>query len=683
MSIARAVIAAALLVGGCELLEPKEAPGATPPPAEETPAEPAPEESAEPEAAQAPAQAPEEPPEARAQVIHEQLAASNIHTCAIKSGQVRCWGRLGRENFFEPQKIASQSAAVEVSSEGCVLGNNGDVSCWGDGEGTTLRKVEGLGRVTTIGSSSRQTCAVLEDGTVSCWKNREAPAPLKVDGISGVVDVAVGTNHACALRGPGDVVCWGRNDKGQLARSNGLLGGGKDEQPPARIEGVDLAVEIAAGQNHTCARLEAGNVMCWGDNEQRQSGAESGDVAPPTFVAGVADATAIVMGLEHTCAVVEGSLRCWGNNEHGQLGAAGESTPTPVTVEGIADVVAGDAGFRHTCVTTKGADVKCFGDNDFGQLGVTSAAAVVDAGIEEGKVLAVGGIMVCAAVGEDGRLDCRGTPHWEEIKPKEIADARGIVEVAAGQTAACAVDGEGKATCYDFKGNTYEPVPKQALQGISADSDKFCALTKRRELFCWQGGRTEGKKSPLGKVGKVAIVTAAGGHRCMADTRGKTFCFGSNDFGQMGTGRPGKDEGIAFPKGLGVVKELDSGSSYTCARNSKNRIFCWGHRQQPERKPTELKVDGAVQIATADDFGCARTEAGKVHCWGINEEGQLGDGTRDASETPVEVQGLDRPAVQVSAAFDSACALLDNGKVTCWGRSPAGKPAGSVVTVEL
>jgi len=72
---------------------------------------------------------------------------------------------------------------------------------------------------------------------------------------------------------------------------------------------------------------------------------------------------------------------------------------------------------------------------------------------------------------------------------------------------------------------------------------------------------------------------------------------------------------------------------------------------------------------------CAVTPGHRVVCWGLNQHGQLGTTTSQQSlsvppspisTTPVVVPGV-RGAVSVAAAFSYSCALLDSGKVVCWG----------------
>jgi hypothetical protein len=48
------------------------------------------------------------------------------------------------------------------------------------------------------------------------------------------------------------------------------------------------------------------------------------------------------------------------------------------------------------------------------------------------------------------------------------------------------------------------------------------------------------------------------------------------------------------------------------------------------------------------------TDAGAVKCWGYNRDGQLGDGTRTDSDTPVAVSDLDGGVEAVAARAEDA-----------------------------
>lgn len=90
--------------------------------------------------------------------------------------------------------------------------------------------------------------------------------------------------------------------------------------------------------------------------------------------------------------------------------------------------------------------------------------------------------------------------------------------------------------------------------------------------------------------------------------------------------------------------------------------------------PQQCRTDRSRQIS-AGDTACAVVADGTVRCWGLNNHGQLGDGTTTDRYTPVRVQSV-AGAVGVISGFQS-CALITDGTVRCWGENgmdPSGTP---------
>ena len=95
-----------------------------------------------------------------------------------------------------------------------------------------------------------------------------------------------------------------------------------------------------------------------------------------------------------------------------------------------------------------------------------------------------------------------------------------------------------------------------------------------------------------------------------------------------------------------------------------------------------LRHPGVVQLAGNYRSYCALFETGRVKCWGKNNKGQLGIGNTnqigdDDGEMGVNLDYLDfgegRTVVQISMGFEHACAILDNGKLRCWGEGDYGR----------
>jgi alpha-tubulin suppressor-like RCC1 family protein len=90
--------------------------------------------------------------------------------------------------------------------------------------------------------------------------------------------------------------------------------------------------------------------------------------------------------------------------------------------------------------------------------------------------------------------------------------------------------------------------------------------------------------------------------------------------------------------------------------------------------PTGAERTQAGHLDSGDDHTCVVVETGRVRCWGKNYSGQLGYGNVDLigdDESPSTAGTVDlgpgRTATAISAGGDSTCAILDTGKVKCWG----------------
>jgi hypothetical protein len=82
---------------------------------------------------------------------------------------------------------------------------------------------------------------------------------------------------------------------------------------------------------------------------------------------------------------------------------------------------------------------------------------------------------------------------------------------------------------------------------------------------------------------------------------------------------------------------------------------------------TEEGLSGSISVSVGSDFSCALLDDGRIKCWGSNRGGYFGNGTDVDSYLPVDVVGLSDTAIFLSAGPSTICAILRNGGVECWG----------------
>lgn len=303
------------------------------------------------------------------------LAIGVHHTCYLRDGEVWCWGQG-----------AGGAAGYGV---GTAFGFT-----------TPLDQIDGYGPVDlggdvlSISSRNLHTCALRADGSVVCWGaaslgqlgygntavigDDEVPGMMTVGlGNNIAVDVAVGWESSCALLDHGDVICWGNHQYGAIGPGHlEPVGNGESPFPSGTVVLPDGVRTLDVGGLHACVLLENGSVHCWGHNAHGNLGQGSTEI--PINFAGD-DVVDIVAGGHHTCALLsDGGLRCWGRGLYGQLGLGstmdiGDDEP-PAAVDPVelpAAVIDLSTGYYQTCVrlATPNEDMICWGDNGAGQLG--------------------------------------------------------------------------------------------------------------------------------------------------------------------------------------------------------------------------------------------------------------------------------------------------------------------------
>jgi len=627
-------------------------------------------------------------------------------------------------------------AGIAVVTAACSLNVNprplGAQSDGGDDVGSGVDAGTGGASCTLATAVGKDhTCAVRSDGTVWCWGRNDAgqlgdgslvdqPAPVQVMGLTGIAGIAGGDNHSCAIGAGGMVWCWGR----------GLLGDGSlphsPSSLPVQVSNVSGAVQIVAGGAHSCARLDSGNVVCWGENTSGQLGdATTTPPAAPVAVQGPTGVTALAAGNNTTCAVAGNqALWCWGSNRSGQLGVEPTTLPgAPRDLEipgGVVGVAVGDV---FTCAMTSAGGVLCFGSNDRVQLG--EDASVTSRPTPKPVVMPVKAVAIAAGahfvcVTEDDprhRLWCWGDNSnfqlantTSESRPFPVlSQYTNIAEIAGGDEHLCVRSMDGGLLCSGYNGHgqigdglrtTYGTPRPLAIAGltevvsIAAGENHTCALLRDSKVWCWganeygQLGNGSWNDSPTPtKVESItdAVEIAIGGnHSCARLADGSVSCWGRNDVGQLGDDTFVDRRSVAR-KVIGVTgaTQISLGRRRTCALGA-GKVSCWGEhtvvaadnidvvRRTPTETPDPAGVlAGVLEIAAGARHTCAITATSTAVCWGDNDAGELGTGNTMDSGAPSAVMQL-MNVEHITASVDFGCAL-SNKSVLCWGLDSSGQ----------
>lgn len=256
---------------------------------------------------------------------------------------------------------------------------------------------------------------------------------------------------------------------------------------------------------------------------------------------------------------------------------------------------------------------------------------------------------------------------------------------------------------------------------ISAGNGTACSLRLSGELFCW-GDNSNGMvgigasgpqsctgvdlashpcavtPSAVGGTLRFSAVSVGGDHVCAIQSgSGAAFCWGANQFGQLGFSGAAVATPTLVPGGF-TFATIATGGSATCGVTTAAAVLCWGNgfSSTPSAPSNigsgpftsvsvsdgsfcQLETSGTscngvnrpyklIGAATTATHFCEITSGGGAECWGDASYGKLGNGSfKGTATSPVQVSG-GLTFTAVSTAKYNTCGV-SGGTAFCWGEN--------------
>gem|GEM_PF-2365762 len=269
----------------------------------------------------------------------------------------------------------------------------------------------------------------------------------------------------------------------------------------------------------------------------------------------------------------------------------------------------------------------------------------------------------------------------------------------------------------------------KTVVALSVGGAHTLALTSEGKVYAWgnnvfgqlgNGSKGDPLPTPVEVIGlgvtetrKMVAISAGSYHSVALDSDGHVYAWGDNSNGELGndpTTESSTPVAVTMDGGSALsdkrVVAISAGNLFTLALCRDGTLVAWGFNNNGQlgngtmanaRIPvavatgsgSALKGKTVVAMAAGVRHSAALCSDGTVATWGNNNYGQLGNGTRDYSSTPVAVN-MDsgsalhgKTVVAISAGYDFMLALCDDGTRAVWGYNNKGQLGNGTTANEL
>jgi hypothetical protein len=247
-----------------------------------------------------------------------------------------------------------------------------------------------------------------------------------------------------------------------------------------------------------------------------------------------------------------------------------------------------------------------------------------------------------------GEVRCWDFPA---LQPFSVPGTLRFTMISSGPVLSCGLTAEGGVHCWSHQQvaspQWISDLPPLTTIDVGRSAFTFCGLAVDGVGHCTA---LDGRREVVGGDRTFSVLGNGGLHACgISDAA--AFCWGINEWGQLGTGTAAFHPTPEQVVGQQPFLTLDAGAQHTCALTALGEAWCWGLNNLGQlgslgaqtctahvpwfgsvtnpcsRSPRVVETDlRFASLASGHVHTCGLTAAGEAYCWGARA--LLGDGRR-------------------------------------------------------
>ncbi|MEF2175974.1 MAG: hypothetical protein V3575_05860, partial [Candidatus Absconditabacteria bacterium] len=306
-------------------------------------------------------------------------------------------------------------------------------------------------------------------------------------------------------------------------------------------------------------------------------------------------------------------------------------------------------------------------------------------------------------VGSEFQWSCEGknegvTASCEASKLVVAAPEAGYSKIAVGENFTCMIDSNKDLRCWganqggimlngksgrgEYEVNPIKLEEFSDIKSVGAGASHICVLNESDEMFCW-GGNNWGQignnssgtvTSPYKAITEVENIYISREASCAKKTNGDLYCWGYNFRYHIDD----TTSNIKSPTKLDVASPLSYsiGNTGFCYIDSNNKGFCRGHSSilngtASNSLTFQHQIDNVKKMLVGYVSVTVLTEDGNVDVWGRNDgKGELGNNSyTDSIEIGTYRIFNNNDIEDIYVFHTNVCAKKTNGEIWCWGEN--------------